>query len=253
MNSKPLIIVTGPNTGGFFAWIFTALNIIIAGGRPKRITPETDQTKVCFDGLILGGGSDINPDSFAEEKIVYKDPVTRNCKNKLHELVVYPFEALNNFMKSDKSKYDTARDSMELKYLNQALVNKVPVLGICRGHQLVNTSLGGTLHNSTRPYYKNKPRIRSIFPRKKVFFNNENSMMFQINRFHSIRVNALHNQAVADIAPELKIAAKEANGIVQSLENSEKKIITVQWHPEYLIYKKDQRALFNWLVGKARQ
>ena len=71
--NKPIIFVTGPRSGGFTAWIFTAINVLLAGGRPVRITPDTKITQD-FDGIIIGGGSDISP-------IHYQDvPKSENYK-----------------------------------------------------------------------------------------------------------------------------------------------------------------------------
>ena len=62
--AKPKIAITGPNKSGTVAWFFTALNIRIAGGEPVRLTPESFDGTLDYDGVIIGGGSDIHPEHF---------------------------------------------------------------------------------------------------------------------------------------------------------------------------------------------
>ena len=141
---------------------------------------------------------------------------------------------------------------MELKFIDFALNNNKPILGICRGHQLLNASLGGTMFASTLPLLKNSMRIRSPFPRKTVIYTQDDSLIAQIAGDDPIEVNAIHSQAVGKPADELTVTAKEKAGIIQVLEKEGSELVLgVQWHPEYLFYMKVHRNIFKWLVNKA--
>ena len=74
MSRRPVIGVTGPVKGGLFAWIMTWFALKRAGARPVRITAETVTDSICLDGLVLGGGSDIDPENYGEELLRIKDP-----------------------------------------------------------------------------------------------------------------------------------------------------------------------------------
>src|SRR6056297_2604287 len=67
---KPVIGVTGPDKGGEAAWLFTALSILLSGGKPVRIRPKLPREIGKIDGLVLGGGADINPKSYTEDLFI---------------------------------------------------------------------------------------------------------------------------------------------------------------------------------------
>jgi putative glutamine amidotransferase len=246
--SKPKIAITGPNLSGFTAWFFTALNIRIAGGKPIRVTPESFDGVFDYDGIIIGGGSDIHPEHFIKEDSI---PVKRSLWLKLKECLLYPMELMSRL---SSSEYDKNRDDMEIKFIHYALDNNLPILGICRGHQLLNAELGGTMYESTLPLLENAPRIRSPFPRKTVLYTTSDSLISRIAGEDPLKVNAIHSQAVAQPAEDLKVTAKEEAGINQVIESKNSdKVLGVQWHPEYLFYMKAHRKIFSWLIQEAKQ
>lgn len=245
--NRPIIFVTGPRSGGLTAWIFTALNVYLAGGKPVRITADTNVSQD-FDGIIIGGGSDISPFHYQNS------PESENYKlstRKKLKLLRYPLELFNYFFGSE-NKYDPIRDQLEKDLIEKAISKKLPILGICRGHQLINTTLGGNLYQSTLDFYQDKNRIRTLLPRKKTFIESNSKLAKILGK--KTKVNALHDQAVKRVAPHLIPVAVEKSGIIQALESQVyPKLLTVQWHPEYLIYKKKQRAIFDWLIKGAIQ
>lgn len=246
-STRPRIAVTGPNESGATAWFFTSLNVRMAGGQAFRITPATFDGSFHYDGFIIGGGSDIHPDHFTQEKL---PEVKRSFFLKLKESIMYPMEGFN---KLSSGSFDEARDSMEIAFIDYALNHDIPILGICRGHQLLNARLGGTMYQSTLPLLANKARIRSPFPRKKVVYTQDDSLIAKIAGDDPIKVNAIHSQAVAKPADALAVTAKEEAGINQVIESKRSdKVLGVQWHPEYLFYMRVHRSIFEWLVTEAR-
>lgn len=242
------IAVTGPNKSGTTAWLFTALNVYMAGGRPIRVTPDTFDGAIDFDGIIIGGGSDIHPENFEEEKA---PKIERPRTVKIKELILYPMELISRL--SSGSSYDKQRDEMEKQFIDYALENDKPILGICRGHQLINASLGGTMFRSTMPLLPDNVRIRSPFPRKKVVYTKDDSLISKIAGDDPLKVNAIHSQAVAEPAESLEVTAKEKAGINQVIESKKnEKVLGVQWHPEYLFYMRAHRSIFKWLIEKAQ-
>lgn len=247
-NLKPQIAITGPNKSGFTAWLFTALNIRIAGGTPIRVTPETFDGTLNYDGVIIGGGSNVHPDHYIKEN---SKPVQRSLWIKVKESILYPMELISRL---GSSECDKERDDMEIKFIHFALDNNLPLLGICRGHQLLNAELGGTMYESTLPLLQKEARIRSPFPRKTVLYTTNDSLISKIAGDDPLKVNAIHSQAVAKPAETLAVTAKEKAGINQVIEgkNSDK-VLGVQWHPEYLIYMQVHRNIFKWLVQEAKK
>jgi putative glutamine amidotransferase len=245
-SNKPMIVVTGPNKSGFTAWLFTAFNVYLAGGIPRRVTPAEFKGVKDFDGVIIGGGSDIHPDNFKKQPAT---PVHRPLKTKIKELLFFPMELVSRLTSGD---YDPERDKMEQQYIDYALEYDKPILGICRGHQLINARLGGTMYTSTLPVLKENVRIRSPFPRKKVIYTKDESLIGEIAGDDPLKVNAIHSQAVAKPAEELEVTAREKSGVAQVVESAKsEKVLGVQWHPEYLFYMRAHRNIFNWLVRSA--
>jgi len=242
----PIIAVTGPNKGGTTAWLCTALSVKLAGGQPVRIMPATFDCTLNYAGIIIGGGSNIHPDNVKQEQ---QPVVKRSLFLRFKENLFYPMEFFSGW---SKPTYDKERDAMEMKFIDFALAHHKPILGICRGHQLLNAKLGGTLYESTLPLLKKRMRIRSPFPRKTVIYTQADSLIADIAGDDPIKVNAIHSQAVGKPADELKVTAKEKSGITQVIEKKGSDLVLgVQWHPEYLFYMAVHRNIFKWLINKA--
>jgi putative glutamine amidotransferase len=259
---RALILVTGPDRGGWPAWFFTKISVWLAGGRAKRMTPHRyARVKNCpFDGLILGGGADVDPARYGagllhdmQELHRGPHPQERYVILSVFSLLVYALRSIFS-LPSHGGFLDKERDAMEWSLLDQAIRDGRPVLGICRGSQLINVYFRGTLHQDIRPFYTEYPQYRSIFP-KKIVHVKRASQLFRILHRERCLVNALHNQSVAELADELEVAACEPNGIIQAIECKQKSrpVLGVQWHPEYLVQKTEQRLLFQWLVARAER
>lgn len=245
-HKKPKICVTGPDTSGNTAWLFTALNVYLSGGKPCRVTPKHFNGKIDYDAIIIGGGSDIHPANFRRHE---QPTVKRSVALKLKEWLCYPIEFVSQF---SKGGYDKSRDDMEIQFIDHAIQNDIPLLAICRGYQLLNARLDGSIYTSTAPLLKKEMRIRSPFPRKKVLYTRDDSLIAQIAGDDPLKVNSIHSQAVAEPGKNLEVTAKEKAGINQVIESkNNQQILGVQWHPEYLFYMKAHRNIFNWLVSSA--
>ncbi len=148
---------------------------------------------------------------------------------------------------------DPQRDTLEKDLIASALQRQLPMLGICRGMQLINVVAGGNLHQALDGFYEEHPQIRSVLPRKPITAR-AGSRLSEILGDSPCRVNALHRQAIDRLGEGLRIAACEASGVVQAFEGRGRAwLIGVQWHPEYLPQRPDQQALFGSLVEAARR
>ena len=223
---KPRIGVTLPDNGAWLSWNCIRLAITLAGGKAVRVSPKNPYFDDQFDGLVLAGGTDIYPPR-------------------------YQGSAKHSY------RYDHKRDEMELRWLRHAEENGVPVLGICRGAQLINVHRGGDLHLDVSKVYEkaNYPNgtIARVFYRKRVQIQAD-TLLCEIIGEEFSRVNSLHTQAINSLGTNLKVSALEANRVVQAVEDKTARfIVGVQFHPEYLIYARRYRAIFKWLVNDARQ
>ena len=115
-------------------------------------------------------------------------------------------------------RIDPERDRLELDLLKVALPAGLPILGICRGSQMINVALGGTLHTDIYEVYEQAPKMRTVLPKKRVSITS-GTMLDRILRCNPCQVNALHHQSVDRLGRGLRIAAEDEAGIVQAIEN----------------------------------
>lgn len=255
---RPLVGVSGPDRGGYPAWFFASCAIRLAGGRALRLTPARGLPERTLDALILGGGADVDPARYGSHG---KAPaLTRQLKGKsarfqLRVLLGYLIAPLvyliRRMFSARQGGLDPERDALEIELLARALSEGTPVLGICRGAQLINVHLGGTLHRDVTSFYVETSNPWTVLPRKRVQLE-PGSLLARLLGRKRATVNSLHRQAVDRLGKGLIVAAHEANGVVQGIEHSEHFLVGVQWHPEYLPQRPEQRRLFRKLVQAAR-
>lgn len=201
------------------------ISIRICGGKPVRLTPGNSKKPNKIDGLIIGGGTDLYP-------------------------------ALYNLDPKPNYKYDRDRDDMEIEWLKIAEKQKIPVLGICRGAQLLNVTRGGTLHVDVSKIYENAKYPSSLFAN--VFFRKKinitvGSLLHNLLDTTQTSINSMHKQAIDTVGKNLIISAKENNGIVQAIEDPHHPyFLGIQFHPETLIYRKEIRNIFKRLIEKSK-
>ncbi|MGK7391113.1 MAG: gamma-glutamyl-gamma-aminobutyrate hydrolase family protein [Candidatus Cyclobacteriaceae bacterium M2_1C_046] len=260
-NKKPVIGITGPDKGGGAAWFFTSLSIRIAGGKPKRITPSRPAKIKEIDGLILGGGADVDPERYGEirKEDLLSDEETKgrsfiNWVELILSIILYPIFLIFRKIYASKSvPMDKDRDELEFGLLKEAVNRNLPIIGICRGMQLINIHFNGSLHQDIKNFYVEVPQVTSIFPKKTILIAPD-SCLAGVLKTLDCKVNALHNQAIKEPGEGIVIVAREPNDVVQGIEHTGFPfVIGVQWHPEYLIQKRKQRAIFKKLVHESKK
>lgn len=177
-----------------------------------------------LDGILFTGGGDIHPRQFAA-----------------------PLDDLSKDIDED-------RDSLEMDLLQSAVRSRLPFLGICRGLQLVNVGLGGTLYTDIlaqhdqaikHNYYPDWPRDHLAHPVQLA----ETSRIAGILGQGPLLVNSLHHQGVQTLAPGLSPTAYAPDGIIEAVELQEYPFgLAVQWHPEWLQAHDPMKALFRAFV-----
>lgn len=215
--ARPLIGVTGPDGWYHVAWRCSRHALRRAGGRVIRLTPGRRDATAVLDGVVVGGGDDIDP-------------------------------ALYAGLDDGTGSFDRERDRFEVNVLEDALARDIPVLGICRGAQLLNVVLGGNLHQDVRAMRRHTSNRRTILPRKTVVVDEDSALraLFAATRF---RVNSLHHQAIDRPGEGLRVVARDLDALAQAVESAGARFrVGVQWHPEYLPYQARQRRLFRALV-----
>ncbi len=200
-----------------------------AGGVPLPIPilddlEETENYLEIIDGLLLTGGQDISPECYGEE----------------------PGDRLK--------KVDISRDRWELEFFRRTYRSDLPVLGICRGMQLINVGLGGTLYQDlgSQLHFVEE---RGDFQHHEVLIEKGTQLFEVLYSYDKLKVNSRHHQAVKDLGESLRVAARSEEGTVEAVESTEKKfVIGVQWHPEALVEDRPCfRELFGSLILTARE
>jgi putative glutamine amidotransferase len=247
---RPVIGVTGPDRGGDAAWWFTRLAVFRAGGKALRITPSTPASVNGLNGLIIGGGADVNPKLYGQEKTMLAKEVIRKKNTFYYSLIRILFYPLIYFFRKIFSvkyfiKGDDRRDVLEYHLIKKGLEKKIPILGICRGAQLINVYLGGSLLQDLADFYAETPEFHTIFPKKNVFID-PSTKLYRILKQRQLMVNSLHHQAIDKPGKNIRSAAMESNQVVQAIEyTGHRFIIGVQWHPEYLPQHKLHQKIFR--------
>jgi putative glutamine amidotransferase len=194
--------------------------VIDAGGEPVDLVAGTAALPA-LDGLLLPGGWDVDPSFYGErrdERVEETDP----------EL-----------------------DATELAMFQQAREREIPVLGICRGQQVINVAMGGTLvqhidDHEVRAYgRKHLAHAIEVDP---------SSEFARATEAQKIRVNSLHHQAIGKLAPGLHLSARGEDGTVEGVESDDGQVVAVQCHPEELTSEFPwARNLFRRFVDRATQ
>lgn len=206
----------------------------LAGGAPLLIPlgfPLTALPALVarLDGLLLSGGGDIDPS-------LYPARQPEKCQDVLPE-----------------------RDQLELALLKAAAEVDLPVLGICRGMQVINVSRGGTLYTDLPSQYPS-PLVHST-PEEKGRDSlvhevtiETGSLLHGILAETNLAVNSFHHQAALHIGTGLQVVAHATDGLVEAVEDRSKKFFcAVQWHPECLQQKGDaHRRLFKAFIEAAK-
>ncbi|WP_312335735.1 gamma-glutamyl-gamma-aminobutyrate hydrolase family protein [Sphingobacterium sp.] len=186
-----------------------------------------------MDGIILQGGSDIAPQHYGEKPI-------------------------------GSWRGDPYRDQYELKILDYAIKHHKPVLGICRGFQLMNVYFGGTLYQdiASQLPHAGLHRSASLYDKINHPIHIEQGTLFDRLYGHVLNplVNTVHHQAIKDLGRDLEVYARSEDGFVEAFGYSKEvpgKVMGVQWHPEFSQTQAgkllDEDLIFNVFIEHARQ
>lgn len=231
--SKPLIGISGNFRDGDCTLAEAYWDsVLAAGGTPVIIPPYNDVAAIDnllaqLDGLLLSGGADIDPEYLGEEPV---DGVCVNAK----------------------------RDFPEMVLIRLAVSRKIPILGICRGMQMLAAALGGKLYqdiysqhtetcichsqNSARHERSHKVSIQS------------GSLLHSLMKTDELDVNSFHHQAVKQVPQGFEAVATAPDGIIEAMESTcFHSIMGVQWHPECMHIAGDDTMMpiLTWLVQEA--
>lgn len=218
--SRPLIAVTTSSRTGWRVYPLINLNLWITGGRGVRWGVGRISELDHVDGLIIGGGDDIGPEMYGGKLGI-------------------------------SARLDPERDALERSLAEAALERNIPVLGICRGSQMLNVALGGTLDQDAWGTYGRERMIKTVLPKREIHVEDRTHLSL-ISGDHPMKVNALHTQAVDRLGDGLRVSARDTGGMVQAVERVRDPFaLGVQWHPEHLFYAHRQRAIFRALVSAA--
>lgn len=218
---RVLIGVTGPAQSLRWAWWASRWHLKRCGADAQYLTAAGGFPQGGFDGFIIGGGNDIDPG-------IYGGDV------------------------SSSRNVDPRRDEFELSVLDLASQRGLPVFGICRGSQLLNVHAGGTLYGDLKSMRKHTSNRGTLLPRKLVNVES-GSRLAEMLETNQTRVNSLHHQSIKDVGDGFTISARDRDHIVQGIEATEGPLrIGVQWHPEYMPQRREQRRLFARFVDHCR-
>ncbi|MET0340504.1 MAG: gamma-glutamyl-gamma-aminobutyrate hydrolase family protein [Polyangiales bacterium] len=249
---RPLIGVTGPNRGGWPAWIFARWALARAGARALRITPGRSFDLARLDGLVIGGGADVTEP--LTTPLSKAPPASRVFwPRRVIDLLLAPLVLLVRWLWATKHHgADPARDALELHLLDHARQHDLPVLGICRGSQLMSLAEGGTLIRDVQSLYDERPELYTVLPRREVAVEPDSNLHGIVQRTELL-VNSLHFHAVRDPGRDMRIVAREPSGVPQAVEHTRRGFwLGVQWHPEYLPQQQSHQRIFEALAEHAR-
>lgn len=185
-----------------------------------------DKTINSVDGIVFTGGPDIDP-------IHYKEKKLPECNEIVSE-----------------------RDKVDLALFSRAMAVRKPFLGICRGLQLCNVALGGSLYQDLNNQQKGvmEHQTPGVLQAHTVEVES-GSLLGSLVDTVTLPVTSRHHQAIKALAPGLKVSAKAADGVIEAVEFTDGRPgLCVQWHPENLAgTDKRHQALFDWLVEKAKE
>ena len=233
---KPIIAITG-NYGEGKCTLLEGYyqSVLAAGGVPLVVPPFSEEAALeslleAADGIIFSGGGDIASCLLGEEPL------------------------------PEVGAPNVPRDEQEWPLVQMAVRKQMPVLGICRGIQMLTAALGGKLYQDiyvqaqAQIHHEQDTERYMTSHRVDIASDTLLARIFGHPEGFSLPVNSFHHQAVREPAPGFRVSARSSDGIIEAVESTEgKPLLGVQWHPECMILGGDDSMLpvFRWLVGEA--
>ncbi|HJP16346.1 MAG TPA: gamma-glutamyl-gamma-aminobutyrate hydrolase family protein [Acidimicrobiales bacterium] len=199
-------------------WTNYAEGVLFGGGFPVFLSIDSDPIDAIdhLDGLLLTGGTDIEPKHYGEAS----------------DTDLFPYEPI--------------RDEFEFGLLDAVIKSPLPVLGICRGHQVVNVHAGGSLNQHVPEHASFDQTITTKSHEVLLKDGSKLSDLYGPR----CEVNSFHHQTVDRVGEGFEATAHAQDGAIEGLEHSELPILSVQWHPEMLPTRPTD-PIFSWLVKEA--
>ena len=242
--TKPIIAITGNFVDGETRIADRYYKSIVkAGGIPFIMPPLADKDVIIntldrVDGLLLTGGGDVNPLWVGEE----------------------PSPSLRSINRE--------RDEAELLTVSLAYNRNIPILGICRGIQVLASALGGTVDQDIAEAFSASHSVNNSGQTQHALIKHsqdadrnepthtvkisKDTTLYSIYNTEYLAVNSMHHQAVRSGGKRFNVSAIAPDGVIEAIESNEfKPIMGVQWHPEWL--EESGKNLFSWLVKSASE
>ena len=239
ISASEVTIQSGPFMGEPRTYVNAAYvdSVLKNGGIPLVIPFTAGGSEMAFkqldlvDGLILSGGHDLDPHLYGEE--------------------------------IDQKSRETwpDRDAFDMALLKRAEETGKPVLGICRGAQIINVAHGGSMWqdlslrpgNTLKHMQATRPDVGTHVVKIK-----SGTTLEKIMGGSSLMTNSFHHQLIKEVAPDLTESASASDGVTEALESTDGKVIAVQWHPEEMHANPAPEAaimnrLFKYLIDKAEE
>jgi putative glutamine amidotransferase len=209
-----------------------------------------------LNGLIIGGGADISSELYGGKKLL-REEIKRSTRRGLFSILIMLVVSVIIlglrwvFGQRQSVTPDPERDKLEWNLLEQATNKGIPVLGICRGMQLINVFYGGTLHQEVDQFYSETGHPQTAWPYKRITLK-PGTKLHDIFKTTRLKVNALHHQAVDKLGRGIRTSAVDSAGVIQAIEHPDAEfILGVQWHPEFLPQIPIQKQIFYALINAA--
>jgi putative glutamine amidotransferase len=198
------------------------------GGLPLLIpclksTQAIEEVAQRIDGLVLSGGKDLDPIWYNEEP-------------------------------TEVRALDPRKDFLDMNISKFALQRNIPILGICRGIQVLNVVAGGTLNQTLHDGLRHWQKAPTDYPTHEIEIKPE-TLFSRIIGKDKIRVNTFHHQSVRKVAPGFKVSALAQDGVIEAIEsNTHRFVLALQFHAEYL-WEKDPlfKNLFSFFVKECQK
>lgn len=200
-----------------------------AGGLPVMLPMSDDhiilrQIAETFDGFLFIGGHDISPHLYHQEAMIQCGQI---C---------------------------SCRDDMEKELFHLVYQMNKPMLGICRGIQLFNVLLGGTLYQDLPSQRKSLINHHQLPPYDKPQHNNtiiKGTPLYDLLAVEKLQVNSYHHQAIQELSPLLKEMAFSEDGLIEAIYQPDKKYLwAIQWHPEYMMHDQSSQLIIAEFIKK---
>lgn len=217
--------------------------ILAAGGVPVQLpilpgagTETLAGMVCCCDGFLLPGGGDFFPEWYGQ--------------------------TLLPGLKTDTFSMDWERQKITLELVKAMAASGKPILGICLGMQVITIALGGVLYQDIPSQIPSEITHRGTVAKAEdrwqlchTVRTSEGSLIRNLTGAGEISVNSFHHQAVKTPAPGFRATAFAPDGVIETVESDNERILGIQWHPENLAHggMEQGKAIFRWLVESAAE